>query len=51
MDANALIKMAICQTALDTCELLLRLRPVAPEAEQRKIDELVQRLTTMASTL
>ena len=51
MDMNQLVKMAITQTALDTCELLLRLRPTAPEAEQRKIAELVLRLTTMATTL
>lgn len=51
MDMNALIKMAVTQTALDTCELLLRLRPTAPAEEQPKIDELVLRLSTMASTL
>lgn len=45
------IKMAQVQTVADAVELLLYLRNEGSSAHHARIDEMVQRLTTMATTL
>lgn len=48
---EAILKMAMVQTVLDTVTLLVEILVKADPADHKRIDEMIQRLTTMASAI
>lgn len=46
-----IIKMAMVQTIADAVELLLYLRSESSSVHHKRIDEMIQRLTTMAQAI
>lgn len=52
MEINeTILKMAMAQTLLDTIELLMYLRAESSSAHHSRIDDMIQRLTTMGMSL